>query len=175
VGHHVEERLVVEVARSRGKDPLLKLDPQERDLMRQLLTEMRTLLEADLPRADEVTRRLFPDASDDPREAEAFRELVGDELRGDKLKALNAVDEQLEDGSAGIALEPGGVQGLLSVLTDMRLAIGTRLGVTEDTMASEPDPSDPDAPALAVLHWLGWVQETVLSEITRRGGHRKWS
>ena len=175
MGHHVEERLVVEVTRFRGKDPILKLEPQERELLRQLIAEMRTLLEADLPRADDVTRRLFPDAFDNPRESEEFRKLVGDELRGDKLKALNAVNEQLEDGSGGIALEPGAVQGLLSVLTDLRLAIGTRLGVTEETMATEPDPSDPDAPTLAVLHWLGWVQESVLSEITRRGGRRKWS
>lgn len=166
---------MVEIVRSRGGSSILELDPHERGLMRQLVAEMRTLLEADLPRADDVTRRLFPDASDDPREAEGFRELVGEELRADKLKALNAVDEQLEEGSPGIALEPGAVQGLLSVLTDMRLAIGTRLGVTEETMGVEPDPSDPDAPALAVLHWLGWVQESVLSEITRRGGRRKWS
>jgi hypothetical protein len=136
--------------------------------MHQLLSEMRTLLEADLPREDEVTRRLFPDASDDPAEAEQFRELVGDELRAAKLAALNAVDEQVADnGSGELVLEPGAVHGLLSVLTDMRLAIGTRLGVTEEKMGAELDPSDPEAPAWSVLHWLGWIQESVLSSITR--------
>jgi hypothetical protein len=136
--------------------------------MHQLLSEMRTLLEADLPREDEVTRRLFPDASDDPAEAEQFRELGGDELRAAKLAALNAVDEQVADNGRGeLALEPGAVHGLLSVLTDMRLAIGTRLGVTEEKMGAELDPSDPEAPAWSVLHWLGWIQESVLSSITR--------
>jgi hypothetical protein len=166
---------MVEVVHSRGKDPVLKLDAQERDLMHQLLDELRTLLEADLPRVDEVTRRLFPDAFDDPGESTKFRELVGDELRSAKLAAVDALDEQLAARSGGIALEPETTPGLLAVLTDLRLAIGTRLGVTEEKMQIEPDPSDPEAPAMSVLHWLGWIQESVLGEIDGRGGRWKWS
>lgn len=167
---------MVEVVHSRGKDPILMFDAQERDLMHQLLGEMRTLLEADIPRVDEVTRRLFPDAFDDPDESNKFRELVGDELRSAKLAAVDAFDEQLGGaGSRGISLEPETTQGLLAVLTDLRLAIGTRLGVTEEKMQIEPDPSDPEAPAMSVLHWLGWIQESVLAEIDGRGGRWKWS
>jgi hypothetical protein len=166
---------MVEVTRSRGKAPILELDAQERDLMHQLLGEMRTLLEADIPRVDEVTRRLFPDAFEDPEESAKFRELVGDELRTAKLAAVNAFDDQLgAKGSAAIALEPDSVQDLLAVLTDMRLAIGTRLDVTEEMMQTEPDPSDPEAAAMSVLHWLGWIQESVLLEIDARGGRWKW-
>lgn len=144
--------------------------------MHQLLSEMRTLLEADIPRVDEVTRRLFPDAFEDPEESAKFRELVGDELRAGKLAAVNELDEQLAgEGSAAIALEPDSVQDLLAVLTDMRLAIGSRLDVTEEMMQTEPDPSDPEAAAMSVLHWLGWIQERVLMEIDGRGGKWKWS
>lgn len=167
---------MVEVARPRHGPPVLKLDRQERDLLRQLLGEMRTLLEADLPRTDQVTRRLLPDASEDPQEADKFRELVGDELRSAKLAAVAALDEKLTGDEGGeVSLEPGAVEGILSVLTDLRLAIGTRLDVTEETMQTEPDPADPDAPALSVLHWLGWVQESILSAITKRGGRWSWS
>jgi hypothetical protein len=167
---------MVEVVHSRGKDPVLKLDAQERDLMHQLLGELRTLLEADIPRVDEVTQRLFPDAFDDPDESNKFRELVGDELRNAKLAAVEAVDEQVAGaGSGGITLEPETTRGLLAVLTDLRLAIGTRLGVTEEKMQIEPDPSDPESPAMSVLHWLGWIQESVLAEIDGRGGRWKWS
>lgn len=158
----------MEVLRRRKNDPVLHLDAHECDLVRQLLAEMRTLLQADLPRADEVTHRLFPDAFDDPAEAENFRELVGDELRATKLAAVEEFEGRVADeGPADIALESAAIPGLLSVLTDMRLAIGTRLGVTEETMGTELDPSDPDAPALSVLHWLGWVQESVLAAIDR--------
>ena len=143
--------------------------------MHQLLDEMRTLLKADIPREDEVTRRLFPDAFDDPEESAKFRELVGDELRAAKLAAVNAFDAQLAGkGSTAIALNPDSVQDLLAVLTDMRLAIGTRLEVTEEMMQTEPDPSDPEAAAMSVLHWLGWIQESVLLEIDGRGGRWKW-
>jgi hypothetical protein len=136
--------------------------------MRQLLAEMRTLLKAELPRVDEVTRRIFPDAFDDPAEAENYRELVGDELRSNKLAAVDEFEAQLaHQGPADIVLETSAIPRLLSVLTDMRLAIGTRLAVTEETMGTELDPSDPDTPALSVLHWLGWVQESVLAAIDR--------
>jgi hypothetical protein len=157
----------MEITRSRRKPPVLQLDPEERDLMHELLGEMRTLLEAELPREDEVTRRLFPDAFEDPDRSQEFRELVGDELRASKLAAVDALDENLaSDGPAQLVLEAGKVHSLLAVLTDMRLAIGTRLGVTEETMARTPDETDPDAAAWSVLHWLGWIQESVLSAIT---------
>lgn len=135
--------------------------------MHGLLGEMRTLLEAELPRDDDVTRRLFPDAFEDPDRSQEFRELVGDELRASKLAAVNALDANLAvDGPAQLVLEAGSVPSLLAVLTDMRLAIGTRLGVTEEAMATAPDPSDPEIAAWSVLHWLGWIQESVLSAIT---------
>src|SRR5918912_2088518 len=114
---------MVDLVRPRHRPPVLRLDPQERELMHQLLAEMRTLLVADLPRSDDVTRRLFPDASDDPREAEKYRELVGDELRSSKLAAVVALDEQLpSEGTAEVELEAERITSLLSVLTDLRLA-----------------------------------------------------
>jgi hypothetical protein len=58
------------------------------------------------------------------------------------------------------------VDRLLALLTDIRLAIGTRLDVTEERMAAELDRDDPDAAALSVLHWLGWLQESVIAAIT---------
>ena len=54
----------------------------------------------------------------------------------------------------------------LTGITDLRLAIGTRIDVTEEMMAADLDPKDPTAPALSVLHWLGWLQESILAEIS---------
>ena len=47
----------------------------------------------------------------------------------------------------------------------MRLALGVRLEVSEEDMGREPDPDDPNAPAFAVLHWLGWLQETMVEKL----------
>jgi hypothetical protein len=47
----------------------------------------------------------------------------------------------------------------------MRLAIGARLEVTEEKMNQAMDANGPDAPAWAVLHWLGWLQESILGTL----------
>jgi hypothetical protein len=140
----------------------VSLDPHEVELLRGLLTEMRLLLEADIPRSDQVMQRLFPDAYDTAEEANAYRELVDDDLRSAKLAALNEVSESL---GPTITLTLEQASGWLTLLTDLRLAIGTRLEVTEETMATEVEPDDADAPAYSVLHWLGWLQEMMLRAI----------
>jgi uncharacterized protein DUF2017 len=145
----------------------LALEEYESDLLRQLLKEMKLLLEADIPPSDAVIKRLYPDAFDDAERAQAYRELIGDELQNRKIAALRSAEELT--GSAGAVdavLDEEGVDRLLALLTDIRLAIGTRLDVTEERMAAELEPDDPDAAALSVLHWLGWLQESILEAIT---------
>jgi len=53
-------------------------------------------------------------------------------------------------------------------LNDARLALGTRLDVTEDLDHDlrQYDPEDPYTQALAVYLWLGWAQELLLEAIT---------
>lgn len=145
---------------------VLRLEEHEAGLLRELVGETRTLLEADVPRADPVIARLFPDAYDEPEHAEAYREMVGDELRREKVRALAAVSESLgPSGDATIELDDELTTAWLAWLTDVRLAVGTRLGVTEETMGAEIDPESPDASAYEVLHWLGWIQESIIERI----------
>jgi len=152
----------------RGEGLRALLDRDEATLLRHLLDEMKTLLEADLPRADPVTARLFPEAHEDPEEAEAFRTLVGDELRQVKLESLRVVRERIgKRGNVHTSIPEDEVPRWLALLTDLRLAIGTRLDVSEESMARELDPDDPDSAALSVLHWLGWVQESILDALTQ--------
>ena len=142
------------------------LDGDESALMRRLVDEMLELLSDPLPR-DPVLGRIFPDAYEDPDDARAFRELVADDLKADKERALNVVKETLgSKGKVHTSLSTDQVDAWLKALTDMRLAIGTRIGVDEEKMTAEVDVDDPEAPSLAVLHWLGWVQESMLETIT---------
>ena len=143
-----------------------KFDEPEADVLRDLLSEMRILLEAELPREDPVTARIFPQAYSEPEDQSAYQELIGGQLREHKLAALDSVRTALgEKGKVKITLEGEQIESWLAVLTDIRLAIGTRLDVTEETMDRELDQDDPDAPALAALHWLGWMQESILQAI----------
>ncbi len=143
----------------------LRLEEYEAEIIRRLCGEMRLLLEADLPRADPVTDRLFPRAHEDEKDEEAYRELVGTTLREYKLEALEAVEAGIgEAGDAIATLEGEDRERWLTFLTDTRLALGTRLEVTEETMSQEPEPDSPDAVALSVLHWVGWIQEQILEK-----------
>jgi hypothetical protein len=154
-----------ELARAQDGSIELRLEEYEAEIIRRLCGEMRLLLEADLPRADPVTDRLFPRAHEDQKDEEAYRELVGTTLRDYKLEALEAVEADIgEDGAAVVTLEGEGRERWLTFLTDTRLALGTRLEVTEETMAQEPEPDSPDAIALSVLHWVGWIQEQILEK-----------
>ena len=149
----------------RGAAVRARLDAREILLLRGLAREMRTLLEADVPRADPVVARLFPDAYDDERERASYRELVDGDLRAAKLRALTTVERGLEEPGGVVTLDDRDAEAWLTFANDVRLAIGTRLGVDEDAMAAEVSPDDPDADAFAVMHWLAWVQESLLDVI----------
>ena len=147
-------------------EPVLYLEEHEAALLRELAGETRTLLEADVPRADPVIARLFPDAYDEADLAESYRDMVGDELRREKLRALTEVSNSVgSSGDATITLTDDLTTAWLAWLTDVRLAVGTRLGVTEETMGAEIDPESPEAPAYDVLHWLGWIQEAIIERL----------
>jgi hypothetical protein len=144
----------------------IRLRDYERELLRHLLAEMRVLLEADLPKVDPVTARLFPDAYDEPEDQSAYHDLVGDQLRRDKLRSLATMEETIAgEGALDVKLSEEDTHTWLTVVNDLRLAIGTRLEVTEDAMEREIDETDPEAQAMSALHWLGWLQESILRDI----------
>ena len=140
---------------------LVHLDPDEATILARLLEEAELLISG--AAETEVTRRLFPDAYEEADDQRAYEELVGDQLRSEKLEALAQVRSSV--GSDAVELDEDTAHAWLAVVNDLRLALGTRLGVTEEVMAAELDPEDPDAPALSVLHWLGWMQESLISHL----------
>lgn len=147
----------------------IQFEGHEGSLLLQLVDEMSELLDEPLTE-DPAVARLFPPAYEDPAEAEAFRDLVGGELSRGKQADLTRVRTALEGGAQdeGVVIARDDVEAWLRALTDMRLALGTRLDVTEEKMAEEVDPDDASAASMAVLHWLGWLQESLIEVLTRR-------
>lgn len=144
-----------------GDQLRLRLEPGEAEVLRQLIDELLDVLrreEAD----DRVSQRLFPDAYDSAEDTAAYNELVSDQLRRDKIGSLQGVRNDVGRDGVDITLSRPSSERWLTALTDLRLALGTRLEMTEQKMAADLDPQDPQAPSLAVLHWLGWVQELML-------------
>jgi hypothetical protein len=141
----------------------LLLDDMETHVIRQLASEMRALLDGGrIDRGDPVYERLFPAVYEDAKDEASFRELVGNDLVRQKLEALDSVESALGEYTSEVTLENESLDTWLACLTDLRLAIGTRLDVDEERMAAEIDATDPEGRSLAVLHWLGWLQEGVL-------------
>ncbi|MEA2447392.1 MAG: hypothetical protein QOK47_1029 [Actinomycetota bacterium] len=146
----------------------LTLDQEEVHILTGLLDEMEMLLTADIPRTDAVRARLFPQAYQDPDEQEAYEELTSASLMSAKLNAVRDLRRRLEitpGEPAAITLGDEDSGPFLALLTDLRLAIGTRLGIDSEMMSAEPDPSDPNTPALVILDWLGWIQGSILEEM----------
>jgi hypothetical protein len=132
---------------------------------------------------DPVVLRLFPDAyRDDTEAADEFRRFTERGLREAKAGAAAAVlaslaaagpvesDEPADAGQEKIqlSLDPDEADAWLRTLTDLRLALGTRLGVEEgddERWKTLPD-DDPRRQVHDVYDWLGWVQETLVRALS---------
>lgn len=114
---------------------------------------------------DPVLARLFPDAYvDDPDAAGEFRRYTENGLRDRKLAGAVLARATLADAVGGRDLTLDETMAWLGALNDLRLALGTRLGVTDDD--HEPpeglDPEDPSWVSHLVYHWLGGLQELLV-------------
>jgi len=124
---------------------------------------------------DPVLARLFPTAYPEDEEAAGdFRRFTESTLRDGKAAGAAAIIDALEE--AGLPAEPqdgifidveldqAEAMTWMRSFTDMRLAIGTRLGVEEgdeDHWLALPD-DDPQAQVHDIYDWLGYLQETLV-------------
>ena len=168
----------------RTKDGALEvtMTTEERELLRALPDELGVAYQRGPANDDAVSARLFPRAYLDPTAEDAereWRELVHPELVRDRLAALERVVTTLDharEDSRGVLvadLSPEDVDAWLGVLNDARLALGTRLEVTEHLDYDDVQPSDPNAPGLAVYGWLTYLEgelvDTLLVELPEEG------
>jgi hypothetical protein len=114
---------------------------------------------------DPVLARLLPDGyRDDPVAAGEFRQYTEPDLRAGKVAAARTVLRTLPASGGRVRLAGEDAQDWLRALNDVRLAIGTVLGVTEDYPDELPgaDPADPRPAYLGVYHWLGYLQDSLV-------------
>jgi hypothetical protein len=151
------------------------LEAGEAAVMTRLCDELTTLLDAEPEgTSDPVLERLFPRAYLDPTEEEAeadWQRLVHDDLLSGRRKALASVEGTLAGatirrGRFELTLSDEQAQDWLAVLNDARLALGTRLGMTEDLDLSGLDPDDPDTAPYAVYWWLGMLEERLIEVLS---------
>ena len=117
------------------------------------------------PPDDPVLARLLPDAyRDDPEAAGEFRRYTEQGLRSGKVAAAQTVLATLPAKGGQVRLGPEDAQAWLRAINDVRLAIGTLLGITEDYEAELEQASwaDPRSALLEAYHWLGYVQDSLV-------------
>lgn len=113
---------------------------------------------------DPVLARLFPDAyRDDPEAAGEFRRYTEVGLRDAKRAAATAVLATLRPGQ-DVLLDDEQTQSWLKALNDVRLALGTRLDITEDwdEQVAELELHDPRYPLFAAYGWLSELQDDLI-------------
>ncbi|WP_405600831.1 MULTISPECIES: DUF2017 domain-containing protein [unclassified Streptomyces] len=140
------------------------------------------------PPSDPVLQRLFPDAYGGPGNEEAtadkadeqrahsseFRRFTENDLRAGKREDALAVIRSLDaltsagEGGAVLKLSPEESLRWMRALNDLRLAIGTRLDITDeedtDLLYRLPD-EDPRKPMVMAYLWLGGLQETLVETL----------
>jgi uncharacterized protein DUF2017 len=151
----------VKVSRRHGR-LRLRLEPEEVTLLSMLLDELDALLESPAEAGDDVLRRLNPAAyRDDPEAEEEFRSLTEASLRTSRSERIGACRADLAAGADLELSDPDAGKRWIQVLNDLRLALGTRLGITEDD-DPDLDPTDPAAQPRVVYYWLTAVQDSVV-------------
>jgi Domain of unknown function (DUF2017) len=154
----------MKITRRRGQ-LLLRLEPAEVAVLVSLLDELDALLESDGDPDDAVVQRLHPDAYPDDTEAEVeYRSLTETSLRTERSERLEACRAELDSDGAVDLTDPAAGQRWIQVLNDLRLALGTRLGITEDD-DHEIDPSAADAHPRLIYYWLTAVQDSVVQHL----------
>ncbi len=119
---------------------------------------------AELP-DDPVLARLFPDGyREDPDAAGDFRRYTEPGLRDGKVAAARTVLATLPDRGGRVRLTSADGEVWLRALNDVRLALGVRLGITEDYEHEmrRVSADDPRAAYLQVYDWLTFLQETLV-------------
>jgi hypothetical protein len=161
--------------RRRGDDVVARLDPAEAGIVGLLLDQLEQLLAAaeDDVAGDAVLARLFPEGHrGDPRLADDYRELTESALRGGKADDLAMVRASLPTDGGEVRLDGDQASAWLRTTNDLRLALGTRLDISEDTEPPD-DVTDENSQQLAVYYWLTALQGSLVDALVAgRAGRR---
>jgi hypothetical protein len=152
---------------------IARFSPEEAQVLRQSMASLAALLSDDPDPDDPAVERLFPDAyPEDPVQQAEFRRFTEPDLRSAKVEQARTVLSDLLERGGEVRLKEEQAELWLRALTDVRLALGTRLGVADDTeIEAEIDEAvgrNPDSPRvvqLTVYAYLTFLQESLVGAL----------
>lgn len=132
-----------------GDGFVVDLSPDEVEVLRRMLGDLRVMLTADEP--DPLLERLFPVVHPADPEAEAeYQRLMREELVASKLAAFERVDDTLAgDGR----LDELGLMAFMQAINSLRLVLGTLLDIDDDEVAPEVE----ESAEYHLFDYLAWL------------------
>ncbi len=150
-----------------------RLDPAEVGVLGLLLDQLEQLLDADEVGDDPVLQRLFPDGHRGDRELAAdYRDMTEESLRSGKADDLATVRATLPPEGGEVRLDGDQAGAWLRSTNDIRLALGVRLDIDQDTEPPD-DPAGEEGQQLAVYYWLTAVQGSLVDALVAGRAGRK--
>lgn len=163
----------------------LFLEPLEIALLTSLIEQIATLLEPESSEkskdplekiigidskisrpTDEVLLRLLPDAyQNDTDASDEFRRFTERSLRELKIRNSKHVLQNLPEPDQVTIIKSKDFQTWLTVLNDVRLALGTRIGINEDFEDSDEEIEQDHSHE--IYSWLTWLQSNLLEELNK--------
>jgi hypothetical protein len=152
---------------ARGGGVVARLEPAEAVVVGLLLDQLEQLLAADAEDVgdDPVLARLLPAGHRaDPEIAADYRAMTESALRGGKADDLAVVRATLPAGGGEVRLDADQAAAWLRSTNDLRLALGTRLDIRDDTEPPEEITGEEDQ-QLAVYYWLTALQGSLVDAL----------
>ena len=138
------------------------LPEPERAVLRRLPEQLKELLKGD----DPALERLFPPAHpEDPALNLEYEQLVRGDLMAGRMASVEIMESTLDSST----LDEEQLLAWVGALNDMRLVLGTRLGVIEDLDPDVIPDWDPEAPTYALFYYLGWLEEQAVEALSSGG------
>jgi hypothetical protein len=157
-----------------GEHCVARFAPDEVNVLRKVAAEVVALLTDGFDRADPVVDRLFPDVyPHEPEEAEEYRRFTEGELKTSKIDQAGAILAALPSSGGGeVKLDVESAEAWLRALNDIRLALGVRLEIQDETSLESEldeavlrDPTSSRVFQLSVYAYLGYLQESLLDAL----------
>ena len=138
---------------------VIDFDQQEAELLVLLARQLEQFVDDRAEQVDPLVRRLFPEAyRDDPDAAAEFRRYTRDALRSYKTAGADAVATALT-ATPSVELDRADADRWARTLTDIRLMVGTRIGLEDD------DSDVPEGLVGEISDWLTELQGGIIAAL----------
>ena len=157
-----------------GEHCVARFAPDEVKVLRRVAAEVVALLTDGFDYDDPVVERLFPDVyPKHPDSSEEYRRLTEGDLKTSKIDQAGAILATLPSSGGGeVKLDLEASEAWLRALNDVRLALGVRLDIRDETSLESEldeavlrDPTSSRVYQLSVYAYLGYLQESLLDAL----------